>query len=288
MTTIHTGYSDGDVDTNRTDNVSLESLVAERYSRRQTMMGGLSATALAFLGTSLLTGCNDSDEANAAPLVSAGASGTASSGRIVTLTGTATDTDGILSSSWIQIAGPTVTLEPVSTTSVRFMAPSVAASTEFRFRYTAADLRGAVSAAETTITVAPAVLGFASIAKNRNDVVTVPAGYTVTVLTRLGDPIAAGIPAFANNGTDTNFAQRIGDHGDALYWYGLNAAGGRDDFGSTRGLMVQNHENLNVQYLHPNGPTAVTTGPRPEGEALKEIEAHGVSVVEYRGGGNRA
>jgi hypothetical protein len=106
----------------------------------------------------------------------------------------------------------------------------------------------------------------------------------VTVLTRLGDPIAAGVGAYANNGTDGNFAQRIGDHGDALYYYGLDANGARDDNSSTRGLMVQNHENISEQYLHPNGPSPA---PRPEAEAHKEIEAHGVSVVEYRDGGNR-
>jgi secreted PhoX family phosphatase len=118
-------------------------------------------------------------------------------------------------------------------------------------------------------------------------VVTVPAGYSVTVMTRLGDPIAAGVAAYANNGTDANFAQRIGDHGDALYWYGLDAAGARDDTSSTRGVLVQNHENLNIQYLHPNGPTNAAAGPRPTDEALKEIEAHGVSVTEYRDAGNR-
>src|SRR3546814_4513080 len=91
-------------------------------------------------------------------------------------------------------------------------------------------------------------------------------------MTRVGDPLVAGVSAYANDGTDTNFAQRIGDHGDALQFFGLNAAGSRDDNSSTRGLMVQNHENLNVQYLHPNGPTNVSTGPRPEAEAIKEIE----------------
>ncbi|MEL6877972.1 MAG: alkaline phosphatase PhoX, partial [Pseudomonadota bacterium] len=43
----------------------------------------------------------------------------------------------------------------------------------------------------------------------------------------------------------------------------------------------QNHENLNVQYLHPTGPT--NDGPggtRPEDQAIKEIEAHGVSFTE--------
>jgi uncharacterized protein len=282
------GYSDGDVDTNNTSNPTLESMINERYSRRQTLFGGLSATALAFMGTSLLSACDDDEAANSAPVVSAGANAATSSGRIVSLTGTATDSDGILSSSWTQTAGPTVALEGAQSATARFMTPSVATATELRFRYSAADQRGAVSAAETTITVNPAVLGFASIAKNRNDVVTVPAGYSVTVLTRLGDPIAAGVAAFANDGSDSNYAQRIGDHGDALYWYGLSAAGARDDNSSTRGLMVQNHENLNVQYLHPNGPTNVASGPRPEAEALKEIEAHGVSVVEYRDNGNRA
>ena len=72
------------------------------------------------------------------------------------------------------------------------------------------------------------------------------------------------------------------DHGDALYYYGLDEAGTRDDDSSTRGLLVQNHENLNVQYLHANGPTNVASGPRPEAETLKEIEAHGISITEIR------
>ena len=60
----------------------------------------------------------------------------------------------------------------------------------------------------------------------------------------------------------------------------------RDDNSSIRGLIVQNHENLNVQYLHPNGPTS-TGGVRPAAEAIKEIEAHGVSITEIQDTGNR-
>ncbi len=139
------------------------------------------------------------------------------------------------------------------------------------------------------MTVNPAVLGFAAVAKNLDDLVTVPAGYSVTVLTRLGDPIAAGVAAYTNDGTDTNFAQRVGDHGDALYWYGLAAAGARDDnSSSTRGLLVLNHENINVAVSAPQPgrpPSAAARAPRPR--RVKEIEAHGVGVVEYRDGGNR-
>ena len=284
---FESGYSDGDVDTNRTTNRDLNSIVEERYSRRQTLFGGLRASTAAFFGISLLAAC-DIDAFNGgngpgAFFVSAGGTGTASSGNVVSLTGTqgAGTATSVL---WTQVSGPPVELTNANTTTATFIAPAVAASTPLEFRFEATGAGGQSSGQNTSVTVTPAVLGFAAVAKNLNDLVTVPAGYSVSVLTRLGDPIAAGVGAYANDGSDSNFAQRIGDHGDALYYYGLNAAGGRDDNSSTRGLMVQNHENISEQYLHPNGASAA---PRPQAEALKEIEAHGVSVVEVRDAGNR-
>jgi len=279
-------YTDGDVDTNTSANPSLNELVAERYSRRQTLFGGLGATALALFGTTMLTACGD-DKASP-PVVNAGANGTTSSGRVVTLVGTASDNVAITQVAWTQTGGPSVTLSATDTATVTFLAPSVSAATPLEFTFTATDNKGATTAAKTTITVNPAALGFTAVAKSRADVVTVPEGYTVSVLYRLGDPLAAGVPAYANDGSDTNFAQRAGDHGDALYYYGLNAAGtARDDSNSTRGLLVMNHENISEQYLHPAGPTTVG-GARPEAEAIKEIEAHGLSVVEVSQGANRA
>ena len=283
------GYSDGDVDTNFSSNPTLESIVGERYTRRQTMFGGISALTVATLGTPFLAGCGGGGGAdNMAPVVSAGANATSSSGRVVTLLGTASDDRGVVTTGWTQISGPPVTLTNANSSTATFLAPSVSTATDVRFRFTATDTKGLSTVAESTVTIQLAALGFVSVVKNRNDQVTVPAEYIVTVMTRLGDPIAGGVPAYANNGSDTNFANRIGDHGDALYWYGLSTTAGRDDNSSVRGLMVQNHENLNEQYLHLNGPTNLTTGPRPEGEAIKEIEAHGVSVTEYRDSGNRA
>lgn len=284
--TLIQGYTDGDVDTNNSSNVTLNEIVAERYSRRQTLFGGLGAATMAFLGTSMLTAC-DGGDGNLAPTVAAGAAGTATSGRVVTLTGTSSDADGISGVSWSQSAGPAVTLSGANSATATFLAPSVSAPTQLKFVFTGVDTKGNAATAETTVTVSPAVLGFTSIAKNRNDVVTVPEGYKVTVMTRLGDPLAAGAAAYKNDGSDTDFSNRIGDHGDALYWYGLNAVGARDDNSSTRGLMVQNHENVSEQYLHLGAPTNLAAGPRPEGEALKEIEAHGVSVTEYADSGNR-
>ncbi|MFO6446247.1 alkaline phosphatase PhoX [Erythrobacter sp. NE805] len=276
---IDAAYSDGDVDTNFTNLRTLNELADERFSRRQTLMGALTASLTAFLGTSMLTACGDDDGTpSSGVLVNAGQDATTSAGRLVTIAPTTANNAAFTVE---QFAGPTVTLSGTGATR-SFFAPGVSAPTVLGFRIAA---NGQVD--DVNITVNPAQLGFTAVAKNRNDVVTVPSGHNVTVLTRLGDPIAAGVPAYANNGTDTNFAGRIGDHGDALYFYGLSAAGVRDDNSSIRGLLVQNHENLNVQYLHPSGPTNLTSGARPAAEAIKEIEAHGVSVVEIQDTGNR-
>ncbi len=278
-----TGYTDGDVDTNLSSNPTFESIVQARYSRRQTLFGGAGATAAAFLGGSLVAACDDSAVApTGAPGVSAGSNATTSSGKTVTLTGAAAASSGALSSvAWSQVSGPAVTLSDANTNVARFTAPAVAASTPLVFRFTATDARG-TSTADTTITVEPARLDFTAVPKNLNDIVSVPAGYSMQVLYRLGDPINAATPAYANNGTDTGFAGRAGDHHDALYWYGLAATGATpDQNSSTRGVLVMNHENISQRYLHPNGPTGTGSGQsRPEAEAIKEIEAHGLSQIE--------
>lgn len=274
------GYSDGDVDTNFTATRTLNEIANERFSRRQTMLGGLGASVSAFLGSSLLAACG-SDEVGFASetLVNAGQDAATTAGRMVTIAPTVANSAAFTVE---QFAGPPVTLSGTGATR-SFFAPGVAAPTTLGFRIAA---NGQVD--DVTITVNPAQLGFTAVPRNTNDVVTVPTGHTVTVLTRLGDPILPGAAAFRNDGTDTNYAGRIGDHGDALYYYGLSAAGMRDDNSSTRGLLVQNHENLNIQYLHPNGPTNLGAGlVRTADEAIKEIEAHGVSVVEIQDTGNR-
>ncbi|MBA4082325.1 MAG: phosphatase [Erythrobacter sp.] len=271
-------YTDGDVDTNFTNLRTLNEIADERFSRRQTLVGGMQASATAFLGTSLLAACGGDEFTPAETTVSAGQDATTSAGRLVTIAPTIAGSGAFTVE---QFAGPRVTLTGTGATR-SFFAPGVASSTTLGFRIAA---NGQVD--DVNITVTPAQLGFTAVPRNTNDVVTVPAGHNITVLTRLGDPILPGAGAFANNGTDTNYAARIGDHGDALYYYGLSAAGMRDDNSSIRGLLVQNHENLNVQYLHPNGPTNLTSGVRPAAEAIKEIEAHGVSVVEIQDTGNR-
>lgn len=129
------------------------------------------------------------------------------------------------------------------------------------------------------------LLGFTAVPKSLADIVAVPAGYTASLLVALGDPLDATTPAFKNDGTDTDFAKRSGDHHDGMEWFGLGVDGRPSVTAVDRGLLATNHEattdeQLSSFFLHANGGT--TTLPRPAAEVDKELAIHGVSVVEVR------
>ena len=127
-----------------------------------------------------------------------------------------------------------------------------------------------------------AVLGFTAVAKATTDRVTVPAGYTATVIYATGDTLDVGAD-YKNDGTEDNFARRAGDHHDGMHFFGLSASGTPSATTNDRALLVMNHENISgtVQFMHAAGQTNATgTNPRPEAEVVKEIEAHGVSIIE--------
>ena len=142
---------------------------------------------------------------------------------------------------------------------------------------------GGGNEATPVATAKPVTLSFAPVAKGTMDRVTVPVGYTATVIYATGDSIDPMVPDYLNNGTQDNFARRSGDHHDGMHFFGLSAAGAPDPTTNERALLVMNHENIagTVQFMHANGQTNnAGAGPRPESEALKEIEAHGVSIIE--------
>ncbi len=273
-------YDDGDIDTNRSQNQHLSDLIAVRYSRRQTLMGGLRAAGAAAFGGMLLAACGeDGDGGGETAVVSAGQNITTSGGKTVQLAGSITSGTAA-SVQWEQMSGTPVNLTNATTNTATFSAPAVSAQTPLVFRFTATSPDGVRSLSETTVTLMPTMLGFTAVPKSLADVVAVPTGYSVSVLYRLGDPISASVPAYANDGTDSNFAQRAGDHHDGMSYFGLSASGSAPDpTSSLRGLLAMNHENITESYLHTAGVTSVG-GVRPAAEAIKEIEAHGVSVIE--------
>jgi secreted PhoX family phosphatase len=133
------------------------------------------------------------------------------------------------------------------------------------------------------------LLGFTAVAKSLADSVVVPAGYTASVIYALGDPLTAGTPAYKNDGTDTGFENRAGDHHDGMEWFGLSATGTPSATATDRGLLAVNHEATTDEtrssfFLHADGGT--TTLPRPASEIDKELAIHGVSIVEVKKTGN--
>jgi secreted PhoX family phosphatase len=119
-------------------------------------------------------------------------------------------------------------------------------------------------------------LGFTAIPKSIADVVSVPSGYKFDVVYALGDPIRNGVAAFKNDGTDTDFDQRAGDHHDGMEWFSL-------DHSASRGLIAMNHEattdeKLTSFFIHADGGTP--TLPRKAAEVDKELLIHGLSVIE--------
>jgi len=133
-------------------------------------------------------------------------------------------------------------------------------------------------------------LGFKPVAKGQADAVVVPEGYTARVIYALGDPLTASTPAFQNDGTDNDWAQRAGDHHDGIEWFGLDAEGKPSDRFASRGLLAMNHEattdeKLSSFFIHANGGTA--TLPRPAAEIDKELMIHGISVTEVQTDGKQ-
>ncbi|WP_114971658.1 PhoX family protein [Rhodoferax ferrireducens] len=133
--------------------------------------------------------------------------------------------------------------------------------------------------------VPAALLGFSAVAKSLADTVIVPPGYTASVLYALGDPLTATTAAYKNDGTDTDFENRAGDHHDGMEWFGLDASGKPSSSAIERGLLAMNHEattdeKLSSFFLHANGGTS--TLPRPAAEVDKEVAIHGISVVEVK------
>ncbi|PUE47957.1 hypothetical protein B9Z47_08875 [Limnohabitans sp. 2KL-1] len=142
---------------------------------------------------------------------------------------------------------------------------------------------------------APTSLGFAAVEKSLLDNVMLPPGYQYSVLHATGDALDSALPAYSNRGTEADdWSRRIGDHHDGMDIYYIDANGRYSEKETGRAVLCVNHESsADAHFMHPNGQTSNTVsgkkfdqfgqwdlGTRPELEVLKEINHHGVSVVE--------
>jgi secreted PhoX family phosphatase len=132
------------------------------------------------------------------------------------------------------------------------------------------------------------LLGFTPVPISDADAIVVPNGYRVQVLVPLGTPLSSSGPVYrdgANTGTEQD--QQVGSHHDALHFYPIDGS-------STDGLLAINHEYVEPRMLHVayrgrsmrDSDFAIANDRRDADEVLKEINAHGVTIVRVRRGGD--
>lgn len=156
---------------------------------------------------------------------------------------------------------------------------------------------GGAEASPVAAQVASKSLKFSAVEKSLLDNVVLPAGYTYSIVHATGDRLVSSIPAYSNKGTEADeWSMRVGDHHDGMdiYYIGSNGKFTTEDTG--RAVLVMNHESsADAHFFHPNGQTSNGVdrkkfdqfgswdlGNRPADgvEVLKEINHHGVSMVE--------
>ncbi len=150
------------------------------------------------------------------------------------------------------------------------------------FSGTAALLGGTAARASTG-----SLLGFAPVTISKSDTITVPEGYTARVLVPWGTPITGDMPAFAGTNTGAEQGMQIGMHHDGMHFMPVEGS-------ATEGYLILNHEYIEPRFLHGSykgmmletGDSVVydAEGRRDDDEVLKEINAHGVSVVRVAAG----
>lgn len=124
-------------------------------------------------------------------------------------------------------------------------------------------------------------VSFKAIPISREDTVVVPEGYNVQALAPWGTPLTGSYPDYRADGTNSGAEQeqQVGSHHDGMHFYPIDVREGGSS--SEEGLLVMNHEYVDVPVLHANGPSLID-GQRPADEVRKEIAGHGISVAHIR------
>jgi secreted PhoX family phosphatase len=147
------------------------------------------------------------------------------------------------------------------------------------------------------------MLNFDAVAKSLEDQIQLPPGYSFTVLHATGDRISDAVSDYSNLGVETDdWSQRVGDHHDGMEIFHFDQRGRYTERETRRAVLAVNHESsADAHFFHANGQTSngvsgkkfnqfpTSTGGwdlgiRPESEVLKEINHHGVSLVEVEQG----
>ncbi|MEO1210536.1 MAG: PhoX family phosphatase [Cyanobacteria bacterium J06638_20] len=144
-------------------------------------------------------------------------------------------------------------------------------------------LRPAPAAADTTL------LGFTSVPVSEADTIVVPEGYTARTLIPWGEPITGSYPEYSLSNTGEEQAMQIGSHHDGMHFFPIEGESAYEG-SSDEGLLVLNHEYVEPRYMHQSaigmafgsGDVPMLGDLRAADEVLKEMNAHGVSIVHLQ------
>ncbi|MBB3897203.1 PhoX family protein [Roseococcus suduntuyensis] len=153
---------------------------------------------------------------------------------------------------------------------------------------------GSAEASATATGPQPSI-GFQPVPVAVQDRITLPPGYSVQVLIPQGTMLdgSTGRPLVEMSGEEQGRA--IGAHHDGMHFFPIEGRA-PDQGSSTEGLLVLNHEYVEPRFMHARaaglslgaGRMPLEDGARNPDEALKEINAHGVSVVRIARGADGA
>lgn len=128
----------------------------------------------------------------------------------------------------------------------------------------------------------PVGLNFKAVPISTADTVVVPEGYQFAVISRWGDPLFTGAPAFkadASNGGDDQ-ARQLGYNHDGMHFFPIDGSDSVNG-SSVEGLMVTNHEYTTPEYFYPVGVQPGNAQWNLDW-VRKSQHAHGVSVRHLR------
>lgn len=138
----------------------------------------------------------------------------------------------------------------------------------------------AATAAESSL------LGFKVIPVDEADRVVVPEGYTANVIASWGEPMTDSYPAYRLENTGAEQEMQVGSHHDGMHFFPIE---GESPFegSSEDGLLVMNHEYVEPRYMHKaaigtvldRNAVPMMGDVRDADQVLKELNAHGVSVI---------
>lgn len=131
----------------------------------------------------------------------------------------------------------------------------------------------------------PTRVGFSAVPVSEADAVVLADGYSWQPLAQAGEPLFPGVPTFSLSNSGDDAAGQVGSHHDGIHYFPINGS-------SEDGLLGMNHEYVDPRFLHASyagqdvGSDEVildpVTGLRPADEVLKEMNAHGVTIVRVR------